>query len=192
MNYITDTIRKIQAVWKQLTLVGTWLASIAGTFLLPLPSWDSEEQQISKTRFIIFISTVIAGFSLLMTYKLNNKNAWLFTAVLTFVLFIGTFFLYDVKRETNTLPYNGATKVVGNVTRENFEETLKELGLRKDDKELLKYVGGDASKLWTNDSIDRNRNELILYLTLSYCMLAVFMISFINTIIIFTSRDENK
>lgn len=190
MNNIASKVKNIQSVWKQLTLIGAWLGTIAGSFLLPLPDWDSNNQQDSNTRFILFISTVIAGFALLLTYKYKSKNTWLWISGITFVLFIGSFYFYNSKRETNTLPYYGTTKVVGSIPLNDFEKKIKLYGLEKEDKELLKYVGGDSGKLWTKKSIKANRNELILCLTLSYSLLAIFMISFMNVFILYSSKNE--
>jgi len=191
MNYITDKAKNIQSVWKQLALLGSWLGAIAGSFLLPLPDWDSSEQLTSNTRFILFIATVIAGYILLLTYKVKNKNIWLYVSVITFILFIGSFYLYNIKRETHTLPYYGTSKVIGSITLDDFKVKIKSCNFEKNDKDLLKCVQGDATYLWTKESIYSNRNELILYLTLSYSLLSIFMISFINAIILNTSKNES-
>nr|WP_315200977.1 hypothetical protein [uncultured Flavobacterium sp.] len=190
MSYISDKIKNIQDVWKQLTLFGIWFGTIAGSFLLPLPEWDSVDQQDSKTRLILFISTVVAGFMLILTYNYKRKNLWLWISGVTFFFFLTSFYTYDNKRETNTLPYYQSTKVVGNIVRKDFKIKIKACGLEEGDKDLLKCVWGDATKLWTRESIDYNRNELIIFIILSYVLLTVFMISFINTIILYTSKNE--
>jgi hypothetical protein len=189
MTELSDKVKNIQTIWKQLTLLGAWLSTIAGSFLLPLPDWGSDEQQSSHAKFILFIATIVAGFMLLFTYKNKHKRTWLYISVFTCLLFIGSFVLYNLKRETNTLPFSGTSRVIGNVTLPNFDSKCKDLGIRLPDKNLLKYVGGDVEKLWTKASIDRNRNELFLYLALSYCLLAIFMISFVNAIILYTSQE---
>lgn len=190
MNDIARKVKSIQTVWKHLTLIGAWLGTIAGSFLLPLPDWDSNDQLDSNTRFILFIATVIAGFVLLFTYKYKGKSTWLWISVITFILFIGSFYIYNSKRETNTLPYYGTTKVVGSIPLDNFENKIKSCGLQKNDKNLLKCVGGESEKLWTKESIKSNKNELILCLTVSYSLLAIFMISFMNSLILYTSKNE--
>lgn len=192
MTYIADTIEKIQVIWKQLTLVGIWLGTIAGSFLLPLPEWDSVDQQDSKTRLILFISTVVAGFMLILIYNYKRKNVWLWISGFAFFLFLTSFYCYDFKRETNTLPYYNSTKVIGNVILKDFDLKIKACGLADYDKDLLKCVWGDAAKLWTRESIDSNRNELIVFLTFSYVLLSIFMISFMNTIILYTSKNEEN
>lgn len=189
MTELSEKVKNIQAIWKQLTLLGAWLSSIAGSFLLPLPDWGSDEQHGSHTRFILFAATVVAGFMLLFTYKNKRRRTWLYISMFTCLLFIGSFIWYNLKRDAYTLPFSGTTRVVGNVTLPEFERKCKMLGIRPTDKDLLKYVGGDAEQLWTKASIDRNRNELFLYLALSYCLLAVFMISFVNVIILYTSKE---
>lgn len=188
MTILSDKINTIQATWKQLTLLGAWLGAIAGSFLLPLPDWGSEEQHTSQTRFILFIATILAGFMLLFTFKDKSKKRWLFIASFTCILFITTFVIYNQKRDANTLPYASTTKVIGSTPFSDFEKKCKALGIKTSDKELLKYVGGDAEQLWTKESINSNRNELILYLAISYCLLSIFMISFINTIILNTAQ----
>ena len=190
MTTLSDKVNKIQAIWKQLALLGAWLGTIAGSFLLPLPDWGYEEQHTSHTRFILFIATILAGFMLLLTYKNKNKKSWIWIALVTCLLFIASFVVYNLKRDANTLPFYGTTKVIGSVPFNDFEKKCKALGIKTTDRELLKYVGGDVEQLWTKESINNNRNELILYLAISYCLLAVFMISFINTIILYTPKNE--
>lgn len=190
MSYITNKIKNIQAVWKEMTLFGIWLGTIAGSFLLPLPEWDSVDQQDSKTRLILFITTIVAGFMLMLTYNYKTKKMWLWISAATFFLFLASFYTYDIKRETNTLPYYQSTKVIGSIARKDFKSRITACGLEEGDKDLLKCVWGDAAKLWTRQSIDHNRNELIVFLILSYVLLSVFMIGFINTIILYTSKNE--
>jgi hypothetical protein len=189
MNYI-DRIKQIQSIWKELVLFGSWLGAIAGSFIFPLPDWDSIDQRTYNTRFILFITTIIAGFILLMTYKFKSKKIWLWVSVTTFILLIISYYLYNIKMEANTLPYYGTTKVVGSIPLHDFENKIKLCGLEKYDKNILKCVWGNARDLWTKDSIDSNKNELILYFTLSYSLLAIFIISFINMIIIYSSNNE--
>lgn len=186
---LKEKVVQIKSVWKQLALLGVWIAAIASSFLLPLPDWDSEEQTTSKTRFILFISTVIAGFILLLTFKYKQKKTWIYISVTFLILFIISYYLYDIKRENNTLPYYETTKVIGYETLKDFDGTSKRLGVSSNDRDLLKYVAGDATRLWTKESIERNRNELVFYLTLSYCLLSVFMIAFINLFLITTPRN---
>lgn len=190
MNYIADKLNNIQAVWKQLALFGSWLVVVAGSFLLPLPDWDSSEQHASNTRFILFITTVISGFTLLLTYEFRNKKFWVFISGITFILFCISYYVYDIKREAYTLPYYGKTKVVGSIALHDFENKIKLCGLEKNDKELLKCVWGNPSQLWTKDSIDSNRSQLKLFLTISYCLIAIFLISFTNLLILTSSKNE--
>lgn len=193
MSYLEERIKAIKAAWKQIAILGTWIVAVAGSLLLPLPAWNSEEEHISQTRFIVFIATVIAGFVLIATYKYKNKKGWLLISLISFVLFSASYNVYNIKREANTLPYYETTVVIGSVHQADFEKKRKAIDVEADDIELLKYVGGDAVQLWTKESIDSMRWKLIMYLTLAYVLFAVFIISFVHTIlIILPTHDHSK
>ena len=189
MSYIIKKISSIQKNWKQLAVFGAWIGTIAGSLILPLPDWGSGEEYISQTRFILFIATVVAGFILILTFKKRNKTLWIWFSSIIFILLILSFYLYNDKRNTFTLPYYNKTVLIGSDFRNNFERKRKSTGVELDDRELLKYVGGDASQIWTTESIKRNRNELIIYLTISYSLLAVFIVGFMNAIMLNTSKN---
>ncbi len=190
MNPVEDKIKSFQGIWKQLSLLGVWLGTIAGTFLLPLPDWNSEEQNTSHTRFILFIATVVAGFILILIFKYKKKLFWLLSSLITFVLLIFSFYTYTDKRESNTLIYDEKATIIGDVPQKDFHKIRKKYKLGPKDTELLLYVGGETTRLWTHESIKKNRNELIFFLTVSYCLLAIFMMSFLNVIIIYTAKNE--
>lgn len=189
MSFLDDKIKSFQAAWKQLTLIGTWIGTVAGSFLLPLPDWGSDSQHISKTRFILFIATVLAGFMLVLTNKYKHPKGWLLIAGITFLLFVASFILYNVSRENNTRAYYGTSKVIGRITNPDYVKGCKERGIDPADKDILKYAGGDSDNLWPKDEIQHNRNMLIALLTLAYCLLTVFMISFIHAILLNTITD---
>ncbi|OAN61659.1 hypothetical protein A8B79_04325 [Balneola sp. EhC07] len=190
MNLLQKKIESIQGIWKQLTLFGTWIASVTGSFFLPLPEWGVEDENTSQMHFIFFMATVIAGFILILTFRLRNGKIWLSISVISLLLLITFFYSYSWKRSASTLPYYETTVVIGNEYKVGIEERREALGTDIDDETLLKFVAGKTNIIWTRESISRNRWTLISLLTLSYCIASVFIISFVNTIIIYISNEE--
>lgn len=190
MNSLTRRIKQIQSTWKKLAIFGAWICTMAGVFILPLPSWGGGQQQDSFMHFIMFLSTAIAGFTLILTYKKKSKRYWIWVSVLALILFLCSFYFYSFQREIKTLGYDGADVIIGSVLQDGAQEKLEKFNLKEDDDELLKY--GDPTKIWTKASISKNRWQLIAYLSLCYCLLAVFIISFTNALILNTTNSRNE
>lgn len=196
MTEIISKIGKIKTIWKELSLVGAWIATISSSFLLPLPDWASDEENKAVTQFVLFVATVVAGFVLILTFKFRSKKLWLYTSISMFLIFVSTFFLYSLTRESTTLPYYGKDKVIGTITVQDYDKKLaaleKEIGYRIDPNDLLVYVGGKPTLLWTQDSIDGNRWKLIYVYMLTFSVLTIFLISFLNLLMLYGSETENK
>jgi hypothetical protein len=187
MSYIDTKIKSIKKVWKKFTAFGAWIGAIAASLLIPLPGWGDSVQHSSQIRFIIFIATVIAGFTLLLTYTIKNKLIWLVISVLVFILLMVAHKLYNQNIDKRTMKYVDSSVVIGDELKDSvhFEATLDLLHLDKD--EILMTVGGDASIIWTEKSIGKNKNRLIFLLVMNYCLLAIFLVSFTNTVTLYTS-----
>ena len=197
---VNERMNKIRGAWKELTLVGTWIATIAGSFLLPLPDWAAADETESYSHFILFLSTVLAGFVLLLAFRLTSKKTWTYISVCTLLLFICSFFLYSFVRSSTTLPYRESPRVIshrviGTVPNPNFQDQLKNLEKQKGfsipKKDLLMYVGGDPYILWTEQSIQTNKWKLIFSLLFAYASLSVFLIAFMNLLLLFKSNEDN-
>lgn len=178
---------KLKGTWSQFIATGVWIASVAGSFLLPLPSWNLGDEKVSFTKFILFFATVIAGYIVILTFKLKKIKTWMLFSMVSFSLFVGIFFIYSVKRESSTVIYYGTTKIIGNVQRTDYvlkyNAVKEELGREiNDPSELLYFAGGNANLLWTDESITVNRWKLIILLMFCYTFLSVFMVSFSNYI----------
>ena len=186
---------RIQSAWKEISLIGTWVITIAGSFLLPLPNWISDIENKSYTQFIYFIATIMAGFVLIYTFVNKNRRTWLRLAVITFILLIGSFLLYNIMRSQLTRTYENNDIIIGNEYQSDYQKRLKDLettlGFPVKQSEILYNVGGDPTVIWTEDSISRSKWILIGTLLLSFSILSIFLISFVNVFLLFQT-DENK
>ncbi|RZK40925.1 MAG: hypothetical protein EOO90_13230 [Pedobacter sp.] len=183
-----ELIERLQGAWKQLSLLAIWITTIAGSFILPLPLWAAEDEHKSYTQFILFIATVVAGFMLFFTGKNKRAKWWLRTSIITFVLFIASYFTYTYIRDEFTMPYNNTAVVIGKIKVEDYDKQLnaleKRIGRKINRRELLMFVGGDATRLWTEESIASSKWKLILSLTFCYSLFSVFLICFLNLLIL--------
>jgi len=190
---MSGRIEEMQAVWKKLTLAGVWIISIGSAFLLPLPEWGYGVEQQSYTKFILFIVTVIAGFMLLLTKRIKSKPSWLWLSIITFVLFIGAFFNYSFLRENLTLPYNGHQEIIGEVKVPDYDRRMnsleKTLGHTIKSDELLKYGGGKPNLFFTEKSISESRKMLIVMLALAHIITVIFVMSFLNMLLIYLKNE---
>lgn len=188
-------VSKVKEVWKEITLLSTWIVSVTGALVIPLPSWYSSDENTSfLMEFGVFIATVIAGFIIL--YSLKNKviKTWMRLSILFFVLFIGSYMTYYFAREAKTLPYVEKDIVIGNVLLENnpFERFKKTHGFLPDRNERMLILLGDSERAWTKKSIMSNRIQLMLFLFLCYLFSAGFIISFCNLIILYKEKYKIK
>jgi hypothetical protein len=184
---------KFELTWKEIAVTGAWTISVAGSFLLPLPDWASDEENTSYTQFIYFVATVIAGFLVLYSYKNKDKRFWLVSSSITFLLLIILFFTYSLKRESITKLYEDKHIIIGSVKQPDFNKKLNALEAKLKHKinpnEILNYVGGNAEILWTQKSIDSNRMILILLLLAAFTFTSSFLISFTNLFILYKYEE---
>jgi len=176
-------ISKLKNIWKEITLLGTWVASVAGTFIIALPSWTNSTKTLeSYTQFIVFFTTIIAGF--LVLYSLKNKKIrrWNILSLFFFIALIFSFISYSYFRENSTLPYEQYDVIIGDVRLKNDPLTKIENITKKsvEREEILKHVQGDSGRIWTQEGINKNRIILVMLFTLSYTFTACFIISFCN------------
>lgn len=184
----------IQSTWQTISVIGTWVISVAGSFLLPLPLWAANDQSMSYTKFIYFIATVIAGFVLIYTFVNKNKRVWLIISVVSLIALTLLFYKYSVAREALTLHYDSNDYVVGTEYKKEFKNDLKELeallGHKIDKREILDYASGRPDLVWTPESIKTSRWTLILLLLSSFMASSVFLISFVNTFFLFKQQAQ--
>ena len=190
MNYLEKKTSKIKKVWKQVALLGVWIGTITGSILIPLPEWGDGVQHSSQIKFILFISTVVAGFSLILFYKLKNKLSCLIISISVFIILIGSYYYYNHNITCRTMKYSDSIIVIGSELKDpNHYKSLKEQYYIDDDK-ILMTVGGDPTRIWTERSIRRNKGILIFLLSINYCVFAIFLVSFTSTINLYTSKNE--
>jgi len=188
-------VNKLNDIWKEITLLSTWIASVAGAFILPLPSWyvtDNSTDFLMK--FGIFIATALAGFLILYSLKHKMIKTWMRLSLLFLLLFIGIYTTYHFSREIKTLPYVEHDIVIGNeLIEENPFDIFKvSHGFLPDRKERMLILLGDPEKAWTKDSITSNRIQLIIMLFLCYSICAGFIISFCNLMILYKEKYKIK
>lgn len=191
MSLLEDQTSKIKKHWGKIVSFGAWIVSIATSFLLPLPDWGNDSSQEAHMHFILFCTTAISGFMLILTFVVKSRKKWTAISITAFLLLVINFLTYSSMRERYTLPYDGSRVVIGNELKKGSREKMNMLDTHERDPELLKFVSGDANKIWTEESVEDNRWTLIVFLSLSYFLLSAFVISFSNLLILFT-RNENK
>ena len=188
-------VSKLKEVWKEITLLSTWIVSITGAFIIPLPSWYAADENTSFfVKFGVFIATVLAGF--LILYSLRNKviRTWMRLSIEFIVLFVGVYATYHYARETKTLPYLEKDIVIGNefVSNNPFEAFEVAHGFLPARNERMMIVLGDPEKAWTKESITSNRLQLVVLLFLCYLFSAGFIISFCNLIILYKEKYQTE
>ncbi|MEW7289079.1 hypothetical protein [Aquimarina sp. 2304DJ70-9] len=188
-------VTKIKEVWKEITLLSTWIASVTGAFIIPLPSWHaSDENTAFLMKFGVFIATVLAGF--LILYSLKNKSIikWTRLSIEFIIFFITVYATYHFAREAKTLPYLEMDIVIGNemVDNDPFESFKTSHGFLPARNEKMMILLGDPEKAWTKQSILFNRVQLMVLLFLCYLFSAGFMISFCNLIILYKEKYTIK
>ncbi len=184
-------VSKLKEAWQEITLLSAWIVTVTGAFVIPLPAWySSDENTPLFMKFGMFVATIIAGF--LILYSLRNKSTkiWTLFSVSFFILLIVSYTTYYFHREANTLPYMEKDIVIGNeMLKDNpFDLFKKGHGFLPERKEQMMIVLGNPEKVWTKDSILKNRIQLMLLLFFCYLFSAGFIISFCNLLILYKKR----
>lgn len=188
-------VTRLKEIWKEITLLSTWIAWVTGAFVIPLPSWHSTDENTAfLMKFGVFIATVLAGFLILFSLKNRSIKIWMRLSVIFFVFFIGCYATYHFSREAKTLPYVEKDIVIGNEILANnpFESFEASHGFLPGREERMMIVLGDPEKAWTKQSINFNRALLMVFLFLCYLFSAGFMISFCNLIILYKEKYTIK
>lgn len=188
-------VNKLKDVWKEVTLLSTWIASIAGAFIIPLPSWYAADDSTAfLMKFGIFIATALAGFLILYSLKHKMTTTWMRLSLQFLLLFVGVYASYHFMREAKTLPYVAHDIVIGNelIADNPFDIFKASHGFMPERKERMLILLGDPEKAWTKDSIMSNRVQLMLLLFLCYSLCAGFIVSFCNLIILYKEKYKIK
>ncbi|WP_340200012.1 hypothetical protein [Ascidiimonas sp. W6] len=188
-------VSRLKDIWKEITLLSIWIASVAGAFIIPLPAWYSADENTSfLMKFVVFIATALAGF--LILYSLKNKviGTWMRLSIEFILLFIGVYATYNFAREAKTLPYLDKDIVIGDemIANDPFEAFKESHGFLPNRNEQMMIVLGDPEKAWTKKSIMSNRIQLIALLFLCYLFSAGFIISFCNLVILYKEKYTIK
>ncbi|TSE04095.1 MULTISPECIES: hypothetical protein [Aquimarina] len=188
-------VSKLKEVWKEITLLSTWIASVAGAFIIPLPSWHASDENTSFfMKFGVFIATALAGFLILYSHKNKLIRTWMRLSVQFIVLLIGFYATYHFARETRTLPYIDKDIVIGNEMLDDnpFEAFKASHGFLPARNEQMMILLGDPEKAWTKKSIMSNRIQLMALLFFCYLFSAGFIISFCNLVILYKDKYRIK
>lgn len=188
-------VSKLKEVWKEITLLSTWIAAVAGAFIIPLPSWHaSDDNTTFFMKFGVFIATALAGFLILFSLKNKTIAVWMRLSVNFILIFIGTYAVYHFTREAKTLPYLEKDIVIGNefIEANPFGAFEASHGFLPARNEQMMILLGDPEKAWTKESIMTNRVHLIVLLFLCYLFSAGFIISFCNLMILYKEKYTIK
>ncbi len=188
-------VAKLKEVWKEITLLSTWIAAVTGAFIIPLPSWHSNDENTSfLMKFGMFMATVLAGFLILYSLKNKKIKTWMRLSIEFIVFFIGIYAAYHFTREAKTLPYLNKDIVIGNEFVDNnpFEAFKASHGFSPARDEKMMVILGDPEKAWTKEGIMFNRIQLMVLLFFCYLFSAGFIISFCNLIILYKEKYKIK
>ncbi len=188
-------VSKLKDVWKEITLLSTWIAAVAGAFIIPLPSWHaSDDNTTFFMKFGVFIATALAGFLILYSLKNKTISVWMRLSVNFILIFIGTYAAYHFTREAKTLPYLEKDIVIGNefIEANPFGAFEASHGFLPARNEQMMIILGDPEKAWTKESIMTNRVQLMILLFLCYLFSAGFIISFCNLMILYKEKYTIK
>lgn len=188
-------VNKLKDVWKEVTLLSTWIISVAGAFIIPLPSWYATDDSTDfLMKFGVFIATALAGFLILYSLKHKMIRTWMRLSLQFLVMFVGMYATYHFFREAKTLPYVEQDIVIGNelIADNPFDVFKASHGFLPERKEKMLILLGDPEKAWTKEGITSNRIQLIVLLFLCYLLCAGFMISFCNLIILYKEKYKIK
>lgn len=188
-------VAKLKEIWKEVTLLSTWIASVTGAFIIPLPSWHATDENTAFfMKFGVFIATVLAGFLILYSFKNKSTRTWMRLSIEFIALFVGVYAIYHFAREAKTLPYLDKDIVIGNELLDNnpFETFKTAHGFLPARNEQMMIILGDPEKAWVKESIMSNRIQLMALLFFCYLFSAGFMISFCNLIILYKEKYQKK
>ena len=188
-------VNRFKEIWKEFTLLSTWIVSVVGAFIIPLPSWYATDNNTSfLMKFGVFIATALAGFLILYSLKHKMIRTWMRLSIQFLLMFVGIYITYHFFREANTLPYVDHDIIIGNemIANNPFDVFEASHGFLPERKERMLILLGDPEKAWTKESIISNRVQLIVLLFLCYMLSSGFIVSFCNLIILYKEKYRIK
>lgn len=184
-------VEKLKTAWGEIALLSAWIVSIAGSMIIPLPSWYSEDNgTLYFSKFGIFIAVILSGFLILLSLRNKSTKLWTILTIGFLILFITSYVTYFFFREANTLPYLEDDIVIGTEMLQNnpFNIFENDYGYKPEKKDKMLIILGQPDKVWTTHSIENNRVKLILLLFACYLFISSFMVAFCNLIILYKKK----
>lgn len=178
---LASWLQQARKNWAILTQSAVLLLGVIGAFLLPPPVGVSERDDKVWLRLAQFTIAVSVGLLIVPARRWGRKKdvpKWWLISLLFFALSIAAFFEYQNLTYKHTCSYFGKIVVIGTThTQIGDRYVNKNPGITC--QQLLIDSAGGVDKVWTKDSIDRNR--LLLAATYISC-LPLFTICIIGLI----------
>lgn len=178
---LTTWLTQSRKNWAVLTQLAVFIIGIVGGFLIPPPAGISETEDTGWLRLGQFVITVTVGVIFLANLGSRKRNIrrWWIVSTCFLIMAVMSFFLYKHLTYRWTCTYFGDTVVVGSQHTQmgkHYVEQNPDISCRQ----LLVDFAGGTDKIWTKDSIDRNR--WILGVTYISCipLFALCIIALLN------------
>ncbi len=176
---------------------GCLISALFAITIIPPPIEPYINNNLIKT-----FAVIVLAFLLVVMYIYQAKKYfknWIRLFMLFTLLFFGILFFYLSFKDRYVILYDNSTIVVGNEINANKIESIKKLSIEEgidlcnvskyNNQLLLKYNGGQAELIWTEESINNNK---LCITTLFYALFLAglwLMAAIIQSLQIVFSKD---
>lgn len=170
----------IQKYWALLAEIALVLAGVVGGILTLPPSAVSDGGDGTLANFSRFVAAVIAGLAIILGRVYGGRRFvrwWWTTALVTLVLAIAVFFVYQSRYVRATCNYYGKRILIGSEYTEWGARYVQAHPNYDCERILSEITAPRRSQLWTEESIRSNGASLALLHTAGFVIIVLCMVS---------------
>lgn len=189
--------------WNIWASLGAWLIAIISAMLFPLGTLLFSGDQQADGRmlaFATFIVVVLIALTFLVTKSLNKKSHYLIWAVLTLLFFGSSIFVimkqYSLQFPGEVICYCNTEKIIKGTAYKYPERMRSKYGDKGvdcttfcNDYKNIETGKYEPGAVWTEDSINGNRNLLLIIYLLSFPLTALSIVSVLQTVYCYLKSD---
>lgn len=202
MPDIRKWLDELQNIWGILaTNAGIWIITIATSFLLSLDAAFGDAYDIVSwmNKLSAFLTAVIIGLSFILSAILSKKKhtvIWVIITIVFAVASVGAVVKYNTSATSLACACNAQKTIRGSIYKDaQIIKRFYPQGFQCSDlcQNFIDQNGRlSPDKVWTEDSINQNRNYLIYSYLLCFPLIAITLISVCQAIYCYSRSPSDE
>lgn len=166
--------------WQAITSAAATVVATATALFRPPPVGDTTAL-VALGGFLAAVSSGLVYVAMVRGTSRKHLPWWVATAAVSAIGAIACVHLYEVHWDSYVGTYQGEKQIVGDTYTPEGAEWIKQRGYA-DPSRLLFDAGGNASIIWTTESIARIKRNMRLTYTAGFPLIALGILSTIQAV----------